>query len=189
MTMMIERPPSQQTPQYALGELIMSHSGPWTIEEFEALPPEVSVELHEGKLILTPSATFGHMRAGRRVGMKVDVYCGSDGNCVRKPDVLVLVDPEDGRPIPPDNLLLVGEIVSPGSKDEWGDKMADYADAGIPWYLIVQEVGEGFRAELHHLEEPGRYELVASAGPGEELRVPKPFDGSIDLSTLRRSRR
>lgn len=60
------------------------------------------------------------------VGMEVDVYCGRDRGCVRKPDVLVLADPEDGRPIAPDNLLLVGEVVSPGSKDEWGDKLRDY---------------------------------------------------------------
>ena len=121
--------------------------------------------------------------------MEVDVYCGPDWTCVRKPDVLVLVDPEDGRPIPPDNLLLVGEVASPGSKDEWGDKMADYADAGIPWYLIVKESDSGFRAELYRLETAGRYVLAETAGPGGKLRVPEPFDGSIDLSTLSRAGR
>lgn len=196
--MMMERATTTRSPQYVLGDLIMSHSGPWTLEEFESIPPEVSVELHEGKLILTPSATFGHMRASRRladhfddlvddpdvVGMEVDVYCGRNRSCVRKPDVLVLADPEEGRPIAPDNLLLVAEVVSPGSKDEWGDKMTDYADAGIPWYLIVQDTKDGYRAELHHLADSGEYELVEDVNPADVLRLPEPFDGSIDLRTL-----
>lgn len=109
------------------------------------------------------------MRAGRRLADRFDE---------------LVDDPEEGRPIAPDNLLLVGEVVPPGSKDEWGDKMTDYADAGIPWYLIVQDTADGYRAELHRLSEAAGYELVETAEPAGSPRLPEPFDGSIDMSTL-----
>ncbi|HZE37494.1 MAG TPA: Uma2 family endonuclease [Stackebrandtia sp.] len=196
--MMIEQDQIRLTPEFQLGKMLMSHTGEWTLDEFETIPTEVSVELHDGNLIMTPSAMPEHMYASGelvllfretvkhrpQVNMGVDVYCGCDSRCIRKPDLLILREPQHGRPIPSANLLLVGEVVSPGSRDEWGDKMRDYADGGIEWYLIVQETPAGFRGELHRLDESGKYRLVVEAEPAGELKLPEPFELDINLREL-----
>lgn len=198
MSMSLTEDFARHTPEHKLGALILSHSGDWTESDFEALPVDVPSELHDGSLILTPSPRNEHMDASlglamvfrqhaanpHTVSMEVDVYCGRNGTCIRKPDLLVLKRPQRGRPIPQENLVLVGEVVSPGSKDEWGDKMTDYADAGIEWYFIAQETPDGYRAELHRIAQPGRYELHSEAPAAGVLSMPEPFGFDVVLDDL-----
>jgi len=179
-----------------LGELVLFHGGEWTEADYEALPAGVRAELHDGRLILTPSPTYQHMLASlelsvlfrgiigdrRRVVQEVDVRM-ADGRRYRAPDVLVLKEGRRGRPQPPRNVVLVAEVVSPGGGEERGDKMVAYQDAGIEWYLIVEETPAGFLGELYRLDA-GKYTLVSDAPPAGVLRLPAPFDAEIRLREL-----
>jgi Uma2 family endonuclease len=179
-----------------LGELVLFHGGEWTEADYEALPPGVRAELRDGRLILTPGPTAQHMFASmtlaglfqevlgdrKRVLMEVDVRM-ADGRRYRAPDVLVLKEFRHGRPMEPANVVLVGEVVSPGGGEERGDKMTAYRDAGIEWYLIVEETPAGFLGELYRLDSD-KYELVADAPPAGVLTLPAPFDSEIRLSEL-----
>ncbi len=187
--------PSQDE-RTALGELILFHGGEWTEADYEALPDGVRAELHDGRLILVPSPNAEHMIASgelyvrlremvgdrRRVIQEVDVRM-ADGHRYRKPDVLVLREPARGRPMDPDNVLLACEVISPSGGDERGDKLTAYGEAGIEWYLIVEETRDGFLGELYQLQD-GRYELLVKTPAAGSLTLPAPFDANIDLSTL-----
>lgn len=179
-----------------LGELIVFHGGEWTEADYEALPSGVRAELHDGRLILVPSPTSEHMLASLELAVlfrriignrklvlqEVDVRMAS-GRRYRAPDILVLKEWRRGRPMPPENVLLVGEVLSPGGGEEYGEKMTAYLDAGIEWYLIVEETPAGFRGECYR-RGTDKYELVAEAGPAGTLTLPEPFAATLNLRDL-----
>jgi hypothetical protein len=77
------------------------------------------------------------------------------------------------------------EIVSPGGGDEYDQKMLVYAEAGIQWYLILEETPAGFVGELYKLSaESGKYELHTAAEPAGALPLPEPFSGALQLREL-----
>lgn len=179
-----------------LGDLILFHGGEWTEADFNALPDGVRAELHDGRLILTPSPTSEHMLASKRLArwverfvdddrlvlIEVDVRM-ADGRRYRAPDVLMLREWQRGRPMDPTNVLFVGEVVSPGGGEEYGGKMTAYFDAGIEWYLIVEETPAGHTGELYRRGD-SKYELVSEAGPAGMLKFPEPFSAELDLRSL-----
>jgi hypothetical protein len=191
-------PTARQVPDVRLdlADLILFHGGEWTEADYEALPRGVRAELHDGRLILVPSAEPSHMLASielavmfrgitgdrRRVLQEVDVRMAG-GRRYRTPDLLVLHRWHRKRPIPPSDVLLVGEIISPGGGEEYGDKMTAYFDAGIEWYLIVEETPAGFQGELYRLGVE-KYELVSQAPAAGALELPAPFGASINLRDL-----
>lgn len=179
-----------------LGELVLFHGGEWTEADYEALPPGVRAELHDGRLILTPSPNSEHIKAAKRlerfferfveddslVLRELDVRM-ADGRRYRAPDVLVLREWRRGRPMDPANVVLVGEVISPGGGDEYTEKMVAYAEAGIEWYLIVRETPAGFTGELYQLAG-GRYQLVGVGEPAGALKLPEPFNDTVQLRDL-----
>lgn len=191
-------PTARQVPdeRLELADLILFHGGEWTESDYEALPAGVRAELHDGRLILPPSPEPSHMLASKRlvrslerfvnddrlVLQEVDVRM-ADGHRYRTPDVLLLRRWQRKRPIPPADVVLVGEVISPGGGEERGAKMAAYFDAGIEWYLIVEETPAGFRGECYR-RAAEKYELVAEAPPAGALALPEPFDAAIDLRDL-----
>src|ERR1700746_81978 len=58
---------------------------------------------------------------------------------IRSPDAALFdCAPNDVRPLPASHVQVIVEVVSPGSrKADKLDKMAEYADAGIPFYWLV----------------------------------------------------
>jgi Uma2 family endonuclease len=163
-------------------------------------------ELVEGRLLMSPSPTFRHSRAGSKLwalldaqvpeecvavaDIDVDLQLGPhDGpGTVRRPDVVVVtrtasqrIDREGGVLRAPDVLLAV-EIVSPGSRRmDYVMKRAEYADAGIPHYWIV-DPKEPISLVACHLAGEFGY-LDASAGTGV-FRTTEPFRVEIDLDAL-----
>lgn len=174
----------------------LEHEGEWTEEDYDALPEGLRAELHHGRLTLTPSATFIHNWAiqifcevlrrdqSRRklVGTDTDVRM-ADGKVIYQPDVLVLREPDPGRPIVASNVILVGEFISPGGGNERTQKMLDYAEAGIPGYLIFTRSGDGYAATLYNLRD-GSYEAGAKSEGGGVLSFEDPFHAVIDLREL-----
>lgn len=177
-------------------ESIRDHVGPWNEKDFLALPEGFRAELFNGRLIVTPSPTPAHQNASSVLWMIFSTMLGrsmraiqatdmrlADGAKYRNPDVMVLRHATREHPIKPDNVVLVVEIISPGGGDERTQKMTDYAEAGIPGYLIVQESTDGFAA-WHHVLRGDHYELVSEAEPGGELVMTEPIACTIDLTSL-----
>lgn len=175
-----------------------NHGGPWTEEEFWRIPEDVKgVELHDGSLILGPGQTMRHCLLTKdllnlvieavgeyRCSSRLDVRMAG-GTRYRLPDLIVThVDIEE-RPIDAEEIALLGEIVDDEGGDEWGTRMTAYAEAGIPWYLIIENALGPLTAHLHRLHG-GTYELVAKAGPEEVLHITEPFVCEIDMSRLDR---
>ncbi|WP_219413580.1 Uma2 family endonuclease [Pseudonocardia nigra] len=128
-----------------------------TLEEWEALPEDsaIRLEIGEGVLVMSPRPVFRHQRAGMRLGYRFDEQLPSELAAVtevevviaeapltiRVPDVIVtradLFDDDPARCSAADVLLAV-EILSDGSrKIDRVLKFAEYAEAGIPHYWIV----------------------------------------------------
>ncbi|GAA4096440.1 hypothetical protein GCM10022214_70060 [Actinomadura miaoliensis] len=119
---------------------------------------------------------------------------------IRKPDVFAapadVVDAcedKDEYALPGEELLLVAEVISPGSGSERTDrvrKLKEYASVGIPQYWIAEYSPTPMVQVFVLDEETGAYRLDRTAKAGETLEVvveaDKPFTVRFDPSILRR---
>jgi len=108
---------------------------------------------------------------------------------VRCPDVAVtynkLAEQSPAR-VDAEDILLAVEIVSPGSrKQDRILKLAEYAEAGIPSYWVV-ELDEPATLTAYLLVD-GYYEIVAQVTGSVLLSEPAPV--SVDVRTLTARRR
>ena len=130
-----------------------------TEEEYEALSEEACrmIEVVNGHVIRCQSASREHNRIARRLANVIETAFSPACPCLeantdidvilwrvpsytfRRPDVIVHDCLEVPGIKPPASLTrLVAEITSPSTKQEdLVDKMAQYAAAGIPIYLVV----------------------------------------------------
>jgi Uma2 family endonuclease len=136
----------------------------FTIAEYAALGEDEHgrTELQEGRLLMSPSPTPDHMIAMARmvvqlaaqvpagvevvpdVDIDLELVEPSQPGWSRRPD-LVIVDRtavervrREGGLLRASEVLIVVEIVSPGSiRTDHMIKRGEYADAGIPYYWIV----------------------------------------------------
>lgn len=159
--------------------------GQWTEDAYFSLPDTNRiVELSEGELILMPPPSFTHQRvldnlysrlkafvAERDLGvtvfapLAVRLWPGK----IREPDIMFYAEAHRDRigeqvSGPPD---LVAEIVSPGSvKTDRQEKFAEYAQAGVPEYWIVDPAAES--VEVYALAD-GVYLLHERGGPEAQV--------------------
>jgi Uma2 family endonuclease len=139
--------------------------GPYTILDLHELPDDgKGLELEDGWLIEVAASSRHNWalrtlariieRAADDAGSKVVVCDGGEWEIstpsgVRKPDVFVVsretaraaIIDESPKLIPGGELLLVAEVISPGSGSERTDqlrKVSEYASLGIPQYWIVE---------------------------------------------------
>jgi Uma2 family endonuclease len=176
------------------------HDGPWTEQDYLALPPGgPKIELLDGRLIVSPAARTAHQRLMRRLAnllergapeelaVEIELNVRVGPHKIFIPDVVathkgggeVLVqDPRD--------VLLIVEVLSPSNcGEEWIEKNRLYAKAGLEWYLLVEldEAGEDPTLILWRLDTMRHYREVGRAGCGETLELPEPL-GSIDPADL-----
>jgi Uma2 family endonuclease len=135
-----------------------------TVAEYAALPEDDQHrwELQEGIMVMSPSPAPRHMIAGYALARQLEPQLPPDLQMVpevdidlelvppdqpgssRRPDLVVVdraaidrVDREGGL-LRASEVRLVVEIVSPGSKrKDTVVKRHEYADAGIPYYWII----------------------------------------------------
>jgi Uma2 family endonuclease len=128
-----------------------------TVEEWEQLPEDerFRLELVDGVLSIVPKPLWLHQRASMRLGHRLDeqlppeltavldVEILVDGGplTIRVPDVVVtrstIVEENPAR-VPAGEMLLAVEVLSDGTrKVDRILKFAEYAEAGIPQYWIV----------------------------------------------------
>lgn len=121
-----------------------------------------------------------HARYRRTINTQIDIYCGLYGTVVRRPGLLIVSRTQQNGPVPPSNIVLVGDV---SAQDQAFDT-ADYAQAGIEWRLDVRETADGYSAQLHQLDQAQEYQLFAKTDPGDTLRMPEPFNFALDLARL-----
>lgn len=173
-------------------------------------------ELVEGNVLMSPSPIFDHndalfelalqirsqLPAHLRLVLDLDVDLQlappSGPGTVRRPDLIVVdrAGParvrREGGIIRAADVVLVAEIVSRGSRrTDHMVKRGEYADAGIPYYWII-DLGEPISLlACHSVDEAG-----SAGGPGEfgyadggvvtgRYVTTEPFPVEIDLSALR----
>ncbi|WP_280361156.1 Uma2 family endonuclease [Nocardia wallacei] len=137
---------------------------PITLDIWRKLPEDFCrlVEVVNGEAVRAESPNRPHQKAARRLADMVEAAAEAhmaryNDGCldvetdfdvvlwelpratIRRPDVaLFRCAPAELRPLPASMIELVIEIVSPGTERiDITDKLAEYAQAGIPWYWIV----------------------------------------------------
>jgi Uma2 family endonuclease len=180
---------------------VEGHSGPWTAADYLALGETPDrIELFDGSLLVSHAPSGMHQHVARRLANILEIAGKETGlqavqaigvrlrtGRIFIPDVLLTPDIDRNR-CEAAEVALVAEVVLPGSagKDRVL-KMCLYADAGIPWYLLV-EPGDDYReirAVLYKLDGE-HYVRHAEAANGELLRIDQPVRLELDPAELLR---
>jgi Uma2 family endonuclease len=177
-----------------------------TEDDYEALPEDVcrTIEVVYGHVIRCQSPSPEHNRVARRLANAIESARSPAGPCMkvdtdidvvlwrvpgftfRRPDVVVYECLEvPGIKPPASRTKLVAEITSPSTKQEdLVDKVAQYAAAGIPIYLVVimDDKYEILGIREFHLAATGTYRLHAEHRG--ILRLEYPVRADIAFSDL-----
>jgi Uma2 family endonuclease len=155
----------------------------WTAEQC------AGIEIVDGMVVVSPSASKRHNRLARMIANVLDAAGGAHWNADtdfdvrlqdvplnnRRPDVTVYrADTIDLLPALPEHVLLVVEVVSPGS--ETTDRIVkseQYARAGIAFYWRVEQAATG---------APILYTYVLDQASGG-YRDGEVFTGLVKLTT------
>jgi Uma2 family endonuclease len=178
-------------------EFTRQRLGNYTIEDVLALPEDAPrVELRDGVMIVVPSPTYGHQETGALLWMWLRNHAPSDYRSViaagvavgigetLEPDVL-LVRAEgfelERHFSPSDEVVLVVEVVSPGTKKrDRLEKPADYADAGIPFFWRIEQ--NPVHVFAYELGPGATYRLVADSDT--ELVLERPFPIRLSVGDI-----
>jgi Uma2 family endonuclease len=189
---------------------------PITVEVWRNLPEEFcrQVEVVNGQAVRFEHPSRAHQAAASRITAMLDAAAeahmernpgtcldtGSDFDIllweipaatIRSPDAALFdCAPNDVRPLPAFHLKVVVEVVSSSSrKADKLDKMAEYADAGIPFYWLVW-LGDdhALSIDIHVLDHTlGFYRLFRTLTPEQEIStVEVPIRIQVDWRRLAR---
>jgi hypothetical protein len=176
---------------------VFARAGPWTEEEFLALPVDRRLELLDGALLMSPSARVRHQRLSSRLWAALDTAVPPGLEVLEAinvrvgpgkiliPDLAVLtVLGLDRTVCDATDVVLVVEITNTGyGAVDRAVKPQLYAQAGVPHYLQIELGEEGPRALVYQLSRQ-RYAQVACVGPGQPLVLTEPIAVTLDLATL-----
>lgn len=178
----------------------------WTYDDLvayvESLPHDVnphSYEIVDGALVVTPSPDIDHEFVSARLRFLLQTALGPNylvagpididlHPSYRTPDLAVVRTALVGRrtrPIPPSDVLLVVEVVSPSSvTTDRITKPAQYAAAGIPAYWRVETSPE---VSLTAYVLPGEADVYAEVGTwkaGQTAHLEQPFRVDVSIRRL-----
>lgn len=161
--------------------MAIAASNALTIKDLEALPDDGRrYELIGGAIVMTPSPLPVHQWVLQRLFRLVDDACPEGhrvfvapidydlpGEQRVVPDIIVVPDASVGKKRLRGPVLLIAEIVSPGSRvNDYFTKRAVYAEAGVPAYWIV---------------DPARGHLLALRLAGSAYEPYADTDGPVTL--------
>jgi Uma2 family endonuclease len=171
-----------------------------TVAQYESWSQEqcAGIEIVDGMVVVSPSASKRHNRLARLLANALDSAGGADWNAdtdfdvrlrdvpltSRRPDVVVYrADSIDVTPTRPEHVLLVVEIVSPGS--ETTDrivKLDQYAGAGIAFYWRVEMTATGIPVIYSYLLDSATRRYRDTEVFTGLVKATVPFPVEIDLS-------
>jgi len=163
----------------------------WTEEQC------AGIEVMDGMVIASPSASKHHNRLARILANALDAAAGPDRNADtdfdvrlqdvpltnRRPDVIVYrAETIDVTPTRPEHVLLVVEVVSPGS--ETTDrivKVDQYAKAGIPFYWRIEQAATAVPIVYTYVLDPATKTYRDGEMFTGTVKVTAPFSATVDL--------
>ncbi|MFE9390035.1 Uma2 family endonuclease [Streptomyces sp. NPDC006784] len=166
----------------------------WTEEQC------AGIEIVDGMVVVSPSASKRHNRLARILANALDAAAGPDWNADtdfdvrlqdvpltnRRPDVIVYrAETIDLTPTRPEHVLLVVEVVSPGS--ETTDrivKVDQYAKAGIPFYWRVEQAATGVPIVYTYVLDPATRTFRDGEMFTGVIKTAAPFTVTADLGAL-----
>lgn len=160
-------------------------------------------EIIEGHLVVSPMPVIWHERVCQWLLLSFLEACTANdwfpdtageiqlpptGDLV-EPDYMILRDAstlpglESLRPL--DRVLLAAEVISASSvRVDREVKPRACALAGIPLYLLVDRFTKPVTISLHSGPGPNGYAKVKTVTAGNKLRLPAPFDLTLDTTSL-----
>ncbi|MEV0266353.1 Uma2 family endonuclease [Streptomyces sp. NPDC050617] len=171
-------------------------------EQYDSWSEEqcAGIEIVDGMVVVSPSASKRHNRLARILANALDVAAGPDWNADtdfdvrlqdvpltnRRPDVIVYrSETIDLTPTRPEHVLLVVEVVSPGS--ETTDrivKVDQYAKAGIPFYWRVEQAATGVPIIYTYVLDPATKAYRDGEMFTGTIKTAAPFAVTVDLGTI-----
>lgn len=182
-------------PEWMHEQITAAEYDSWTEEQC------IGIEIVDGMVVVSPSVSKRHNRLARILANALDAAAGADWNADtnfdvrlqdvpltnRRPDVVVYrADSIDITPTRPEHVLLVAEIVSPGS--ETTDrivKLDQYARAGIQFYWRVELSVPSVPIVYTYLLDPAVRRYRESDVFTGVVKATVPFSVEVDLTTLR----
>ncbi len=176
--------------------------GQVTAEQYDSWTPEqcAGIEIVDGMVVVSPSASKRHNRLARVVANALDAAAGPLWNAdtdfdvrlqdvpltSRRPDVVVYrADTIDLNPTRPEHVLLVAEVVSPGS--ETTDRIVktdQYAKAGIAFYWRIEQAATGLPLVYTYLLDPATKTYREGDVFTGTVKAVAPFTVEVDLSSI-----
>jgi Uma2 family endonuclease len=167
------------------------HPRPWTLDEVLALPEDNGqrIELIDGMLVVSPAPTPTHQRFLQWLQLALDAAVPAGMELL--PGVNVVLNGRRRLLIPDlvvtnvpghtsvyftgDQIVLAAEILSPSSRSY--DRLLKrqlYAEAGVPYYLVVDPAGVVPSAVVMRLTGAGYCEQESSSDGLLSMRQPFP---------------
>ncbi|MGW7287258.1 Uma2 family endonuclease [Streptomyces sp. NPDC054847] len=158
------------------------------------------IEIVDGMIVVSASASERHNRLARILANALDAAAGPEWNADtdfdvrlqdvplsnRRPDVTVYrADAIDITPARPEHVLLVVEVVSPGS--ETTDRVVktdQYARAGIPFYWRVEQAATGVPLVYTYVLDPAARVYRDGDVFTGVVKAVAPFAVEVDLDVL-----
>ncbi|MFI6545603.1 Uma2 family endonuclease [Streptomyces prunicolor] len=158
------------------------------------------IEIVDGMVVVGPSTSKRHTRLARILADALDAAAGPDWNADtdfdvrlqdvpltnRRPDVAVYrAETIDVTPTRPEHVLLVVEVVSPGS--ETTDrivKVDQYAKAGIPFYWRVEQAATGVPIVCTYVLDPATKAYRDCEMFTGVIKAAAPFAVTVDLGSV-----
>ncbi|KPM51380.1 hypothetical protein CcI49_15450 [Frankia sp. CcI49] len=173
-----------------------------TADQYDSWSPEqcAGIEIVDGMIVVSPSASKRHNRLIKILAVALEAAAGPGWNADfdfdvrlqdapltnRRPDVTVYrADTIDIMPARPEHILLVVEVVSPGS--ETTDRIVkaeQYAKAGISYYWRVEQPPAGVPVVCTHVLDPASRAYHAGEVFTGVVDAVAPFPVRIDLTRL-----
>lgn len=174
---------------------------PITAAEYDSWTEEQSagIEIVDGMVVVSPSASKRHNRLARIMANALDSSAGADWNADtdfdvrladvpltnRRPDVVVYrADTIDIMPARPEHVLLIVEVVSPGSETtDRVVKLDQYGKAGIPFYWRAEFAATGIPVVYAYVLDAASKRYREAEVYTGTVKAMAPFPVEIDLTT------
>ncbi|MFF0262981.1 Uma2 family endonuclease [Streptomyces microflavus] len=171
-------------------------------EEYDSWSEEqcASIEIVDGTVVVSPSDSKRHNRLVRILANALDTAASPDWNADtnfdvrlqdvpltnRRPDVIFYrAETIDLTPTRPEHVLLVVEVVSPGS--ETTDRIAtvdQYARAGIPFYWHIEQAATGVPIVHTYVLDPATRAYREGEVFTGAIKAAAPFSVTVDLGVV-----